>query len=67
MCHRKQCQKSFPDLTLRYNLKAIDFEKVGEDRWDIMIKVDWPMKSTESEFFKKVEDLPKAKTLSFLH
>lgn len=55
------------DLSQLQVLGAIRIEEVADGRWNIVINLDWPMEITESEFFKKLKDMPKAKTLSFLH
>ena len=55
------------DLNNLHNLKAIAFEKVGENKWNIFVRLEWPTEITETEFFKKLKELPKAKTLAYLH
>lgn len=55
------------DLTNLNNLKAIAFEKAGENRWNIFVRLQWPTEITETEFFRKLKELPKAKTLAYLH
>lgn len=42
-------------------------DKKGEAPYILMgIRLEWPTEITETEFFKKLKELPKAKTLSFL-
>lgn len=64
---KKSAQALYRDLQNLHNLGAIQFEKVGEERWDVSVKLEWPKLITETEFFKKLKDQPKARTLSFLH
>lgn len=47
-------------------LGAINVTKLGEDRWEISIRPQWPQEITESAFFEKVKSLPKGKTYGFL-
>lgn len=53
------------DLNYLIRLDAIGFEKQG-DRFRIFIRLEWPTKITESEFFKRVKQMPKSKATSFL-
>ncbi len=54
------------DLNYLGNLGAIKIEKIGENRWNLSIRYEWPTEITESEFFRKLKEMPKAKTHSFL-
>ena len=54
------------DMQALLALDAIDIKKVGERKWNVSVKLDWPSTITESEFFEKVQNMPKAKTYSFL-
>ena len=53
------------DLNYLIRLEALGFEKQGE-RFRIFIRLEWPTKITESEFFKRVKQMPKSKATSFL-
>jgi Fic family protein len=53
------------DLNYLIRLEAIGYEKQGE-RYRIYIRLEWPTKITESEFFKRVKQMPKSKATSFL-
>ncbi len=53
------------DLNYLLKLGAIDFTKV-EETYNLFVRLEWPTEITESEFFKKIKQLPKAKTQSFL-
>jgi hypothetical protein len=53
------------DLNYLLELKAIRFEKLKED-YRLYIRLEWPMEITESEFFRKVKEMPKSKTSDFL-
>lgn len=57
------------DISNLYSLGAIAVEQVeGQDnKWIIRVRLEWPMEISESEFFQKLKDLPKAKTLAFLN
>lgn len=54
------------DITNLFSLNAIKAEKTGDGRFRISVRLEWPTEMTETEFFKKLKDLPRAKTLSFL-
>jgi len=56
----------FRDLNNLIEMGAIFARKNGTDRWLIAPNLDWPTQITESEFFKIVSQMPKAKTHSFL-
>jgi Fic family protein len=47
-------------------LNAIRLEDSTTGRSTISVRLEWPAEITETEFFKKVKELPKAKTLSLL-
>lgn len=54
------------DLNYLINLGAISAEKIEEGKnYRIQIRLDWPTKITESDFFKSVKNMPKSKTLQF--
>ena len=53
------------DLNYLIRLEAIGYEKKGES-YRIFIRLEWPTKITESEFFKLVKQMPKSKATSFL-
>ena len=48
-------------------LGAISVEKLETGRFRLAVRLQWPSEITETDFFKKIKELPKAKTLSFLH
>ncbi len=48
-------------------LGAISVEKLETGRFRLAVRLQWPSEITETDFFKKIRELPKAKTLSFLH
>ncbi len=54
------------DLRSLLNLGAISVEPVGENGRRLAVRLQWPTEITETDFFKRIEDFPKAKTLSFL-
>jgi Fic family protein len=47
-------------------LGAIFVVKVGEGRFVISVRLDWPSELSERAIFERVRSLPKAKTRSFL-
>ena len=52
------------DLNGLIHLEAIYAKRIEKDDFMIHIKLEWPMKITESEFFKTVKTMPKRKTLA---
>lgn len=54
------------DLNYLIQLGAIGFEKLEAGRYRIFAKLEWPTQITETEFFARVKQMPKAKTHSFL-
>lgn len=53
------------DLLNLAELNAIAIKKIGEGRYEIAIDPEWPTRLTETDFFAKMKQYPKAKTLSF--
>lgn len=53
------------DLNYLLKLEAIGFTK-NDDTYNLFVRLEWPTEITESEFFKRIKQLPKAKTESFL-
>ena len=47
-------------------LGALKVEKLGEGRYRLGVRLEWPTEITETAFFEKLKELPKAKTHSFL-
>ena len=54
------------DLIYIENLNAININTNKEGDVIIGIRMEWPMEITETEFFEKVNRMPKAKTYGFL-
>ena len=54
------------DLFNLKDLNAIAIKQIGEDRYEIAVNPEWPTRLTETDFFAKMKQYPKAKTLSFL-
>lgn len=54
------------DLNDLIRLKAVKFEKLGEGRYRLGVRLEWPTEITETAFFEQLKALPKAKTHSFL-
>lgn len=40
--------------------------KKGEERLDIAVRLVWPTEITETDFFREMQHLPKARTYDFL-
>ena len=56
------------DVNHLQNLGAVRVEKVGEGRYRLAVRLEWPTEITETAFFDmiKIKGLPKAKTHPFL-
>lgn len=54
------------DLLNLEELNAIAIKQIGEGRYGIAVNPEWPTHLTETDFFEKMKQYPKAKTLSFL-
>ncbi len=53
------------DINHLIGLGAVGFTKAGEV-YNIFVRLEWATEITESEFFEKTKELPKAKTYRFL-
>jgi Fic family protein len=53
------------ELNYLIRLGALGYKKQGESH-RIFIRLEWPTEITESEFFKRVKQMPKSKATSFL-
>lgn len=51
---------------LKY-LGAIKIDKKDDGKLFASVRLQWPTEVTETEFFRKIKELPKAKTLSFFN
>jgi Fic family protein len=54
------------DINYLIGLNAIAFTKLPDNKFDLFVRLDWPTEITETEFFKRVKQMPKAKTHTFL-
>lgn len=54
------------DINALIQLRAVFFRKLENDRYEIFVRLEWPTEITETEFFKKTKEMPKAKTHGFL-
>lgn len=54
------------DMASLRQLGTIEVKKVGERRWNISVRLEWPSEITESTFFEKISSMPKGKTYKFL-
>jgi Fic family protein len=50
------------DINYLLSLRAIGYEKLPENRYRLFARLEWPTEITETEFFKTVREMPKAKT-----
>jgi len=55
----------YRDVNYLLRLKAIRFNRI-EDKYEMFARLEWPTEITESEFFKSVKEMPKARTSGFL-
>jgi Fic family protein len=56
----------FRDLQYLLNLQAIILNDHKQNGIAVSINIDWPRQITETEFFKRVKNMPKGKVYSFL-
>ena len=55
------------DLNYLIQLGALDVKKLPEEKGFLFsINLDWPTQITETEFFRRVKDMPKGKVYGFL-
>ncbi len=54
------------DVNNLSGLGAIRVEKVSEGQFRLSVRLEWPTEITETAFFQKLRELPKAKSHSFL-
>ena len=55
------------DLNYLLALDAIAVQQLPNDRgWEVWANLDWPTKITETEFFRRVKEMPKGKSYGFL-
>jgi hypothetical protein len=54
------------DVNYLLQLGALRFEKLQPNGYRLFARLEWPTEVTETEFFARVKQMPKAKTHSFL-
>lgn len=54
------------DVNDLLKLRAIGFNRLPDNRYEFFARLEWPTEITETEFFKSVKEMPKAKTHGFL-
>lgn len=54
------------DLNNLIRLGAIGLEKLPDNNYNFFARLEWPTEITETEFFKSVNEMPKAKTHGLL-
>ena len=54
------------DINGLIQLQAIAARRLGEDKYEISVRLEWPTEITETEFFRRVKEMPRAKTHRFL-
>ena len=63
---RKPVNAFVRDIQNLHGLKAIAFRKLADDKHEVWARLEWPTEITETEFFKRAKEMPKAKTSEFL-
>lgn len=63
---KKPTEGFLRDLSHLIGLGAINAQKIGEGRYEIGLRLQWATEITETDFFEKVKQLPKAKSHPFL-
>lgn len=54
------------DINYLIGINAIAYDKLPDNNYEMFVRLEWPTEITETEFFKRVKQMPKAKTHSFL-
>jgi Fic family protein len=54
------------DVNYLLRLKAVGLNRLPENRYELFARLEWPTEITETEFFRSVKEMPKAKTHGFL-
>lgn len=54
------------DVNYLLQLRAIGFNRLSDDQYELFVRLEWPTEITETEFFKRVKEMPRARTLGFL-
>ncbi len=54
------------DINGLIQLQAILVKHVNEDEYRISVRLEWPTEITETEFFNRIKEMPRAKTHGFL-
>ena len=54
------------DINHLIRLRAIEYERLQDEEYLFRVRLQWPTEITETEFFKLVKEMPKAKTYGFL-
>ena len=50
------------DLDYLIELGAVEIKQIGKDRWTLEARLEWPTEITETEFFNRVKQFPRAKS-----
>ena len=54
------------DINSLIRLGAIGYNKLEKNEYRLWVRLEWPTEITETEFFKSLEQLPKAKAYNIL-
>lgn len=54
------------DINYLIGLGAVGFDRLADNKVNLFVRLEWPTKITETEFFARVQKMPKAKTHGFL-
>lgn len=56
----------YRDLNSLIELGAIRWRRIDQEKIEISLQLDWPEKMTETEFFKRIKKMPRAKSNPFV-
>jgi len=63
----KNPQKAlFRDINGLVQLQAISVQRIEEGGYRFSVRLEWPTEITETEFYRRIKEMPKAKTYGFL-
>lgn len=63
---KNQTKALIRDINSLIRLGAIGYNKLEKNEYRLWVRLEWPTEITETEFFKSLEQLPKAKTYNIL-
>ena len=54
------------DINYLIRLRTIQYEKIEKGKYLFSVRLQWPTEITETEFYRRIQQMPKGKTHSFL-